>query len=77
MKLSQRRADSVMKYLVKKGVSADRLVAEGFGPNRPIVPDATSAEDLAQNRRVEFHITDMEGAKIIKQNSGPTEDTID
>jgi outer membrane protein OmpA-like peptidoglycan-associated protein len=56
MKLSQRRADSVRTYLIKQGVSADRLEAEGFGPTQPIVPDAKTAEELAQNRRVEFVI---------------------
>jgi outer membrane protein OmpA-like peptidoglycan-associated protein len=49
-----------VRYLVGRGnVSRDRLIAEGFGPTRPIVPDATTPEELAQNRRVEFHIVDV------------------
>jgi len=60
MKLSKRRAGSVVEYLVSKGVSKDRLVAEGFGPTRPIVPDAKTKAELAKNRRVEFHIVEPE-----------------
>ena len=57
MKLSWRRAESVVRYLIAKGgVRADRLEAKGFGETRPLVPDATSEEDLARNRRVEFHV---------------------
>ena len=60
MKLSKRRAGSVVEYLVSKGVSKDRLVAEGFGPTRPVVPDAKTKAELAKNRRVEFHIVEPE-----------------
>jgi outer membrane protein OmpA-like peptidoglycan-associated protein len=55
--LSQRRAELVVRFLVERGgVAAERLQARGVGPDRPLVPDATSREDLARNRRVEFHI---------------------
>ncbi len=33
--LSQRRADSVIKYLISKGIKADRLQAQGYGKSRP------------------------------------------
>ncbi len=55
MELSQRRAESVMDYLVKEGISADRLTAKGFGPTKPKAPNVTAA-GRAKNRRVEFHI---------------------
>lgn len=55
LKLSQQRADSVMKYLVKKGVAADRLEAKGFGETLPLDPAKTN-EARAANRRVEFNI---------------------
>ena len=53
--LSQRRADAVMKYLVAKGISAERLSAKGFGPDQPISLGKT-AKDYEQNRRVEFKV---------------------
>jgi OOP family OmpA-OmpF porin len=61
MKLSKRRADTVVRYLVGRGgVAKERLMSEGFGPTRPLVEDAKTREELAQNRRVEFHIVDVE-----------------
>ena len=56
--LSNRRAGSVMKYLVDKGhVDAARLTAEGFGMDRPIATNDT-VDGKALNRRVEFVIVD-------------------
>lgn len=61
LELSQRRAESVVRYLVSKGgVDRSRLVAEGFGEAQPLVPDATTDEEMAQNRRVEFQFSDHE-----------------
>ena len=51
--LSQRRAESVMKYLVSKGVPAAQLTAKGFGPANPVAPNDTK-EGRAKNRRVDF-----------------------
>ncbi|MDH3729409.1 MAG: OmpA family protein, partial [Myxococcales bacterium] len=60
MRLSQKRAETVVRYLVGRGyVSRDRLIPEGFGPTRPVVPDARTRAELAQNRRVEFHIVEV------------------
>ncbi|MCA9524225.1 MAG: OmpA family protein [Myxococcales bacterium] len=53
--LSERRALSVMQFLVKEGVAAHRLEAKGFGPKRPLADNATK-QGRAQNRRVEFTI---------------------
>jgi peptidoglycan-associated lipoprotein len=39
MELSQRRAQSVVDYLIENGVSADRLIAVGYGKNRPKTVD--------------------------------------
>ncbi|UCH28232.1 MAG: OmpA family protein [Myxococcales bacterium] len=61
MRLSKARANTVVRYLVGRGkVDRSRLVAEGFGPTRPLVPDAKTKEELAQNRRVEFHVVEAE-----------------
>lgn len=51
-RLSQRRAQAVVDYLITKGVSRDALVAVGYGPRNPIAPNTTLA-GRAQNRRVE------------------------
>jgi len=53
--LSQRRAQVVCDYLVSRGISADRVSAQGFGPARS-VGDNSSAEGRANNRRVEIVI---------------------
>ena len=57
LKLSQKRAESVRKYLVKQGVAADRMVPKGYGENVPIADNRT-ADGRSQNRRVEFIITE-------------------
>jgi outer membrane protein OmpA-like peptidoglycan-associated protein len=53
--LSQRRADSVRKFLIKNGASGRQIEAEGLGQSRPIDSNETE-EGRARNRRVEFHI---------------------
>ena len=55
-RLSQKRADSVRAYLIKKGIAGDRMVAKGYGKDEPIADNRT-AEGRSQNRRVEFVIT--------------------
>jgi outer membrane protein OmpA-like peptidoglycan-associated protein len=53
--LSQRRAQSVVEYLVNKGIDPGRLSSEGFGMERPIATNKTE-EGRGQNRRVEMII---------------------
>jgi len=53
MKLSEKRADFVIKYLVKQGVAKDRLVKKYFGINNPVGDNKTIA-GRALNRRVEI-----------------------
>jgi len=59
-KLSNDRANSVMKYLTDHGIDGGRLSAKGYGPKRPIA-DNNTAQGRQRNRRVEFHITDQAG----------------
>jgi len=61
LRLSQRRAEAVVRYLVDEGgVRPERLVAIGFGESQPVVPNARTKEELAKNRRVEFHLVAAE-----------------
>ena len=64
--LSGRRALAIKKYLTDKGVAADRLIAVGFGQNKPVAPNTTE-EGKAQNRRTEFKI-----AKIFDKKGKPS-----
>lgn len=56
--LSQQRTDSVRRYLINKGVPADRLEAVGYGETRPISDNGTSV-GREKNRRVEFVLIDQ------------------
>jgi len=73
--LSQRRAEAVMHFLIEAGVSEARLQARGFGKSQPIVQHATTDEEHAQNRRVEFRLPSVDG--IVQQNSAADADTMD
>ncbi len=54
--LSQARAEAVRDALASRGVSRDRLIAVGLGPDEPVASNAT-AEGKARNRRIELHVT--------------------
>lgn len=59
-KLSEQRAKAVLDHLVKKeGVDASRLVAKGWGIEKPIAPNDTE-ENREKNRRVEFLVIEQE-----------------
>jgi len=55
LRLSQRRAEAVKRYLVEHGISPDRLVAKGYGETHPVAPNDTE-ENRQKNRRVEFKV---------------------
>jgi outer membrane protein OmpA-like peptidoglycan-associated protein len=59
LSLSQRRAQSVMDYLVSKGIESHRLRAKGFGESKPIATNATPL-GRAKNRRVDFRLIKSE-----------------
>ncbi len=63
-KLSQQRAEAVMKYIVSKGIAQSRLSAKGFGPDQPIAANDTP-EGQEMNRRVEFKILHQGPIKTI------------
>src|ERR1700744_3723665 len=51
--LSEKRAQSVMDYLVKAGLPSDRFTAVGYGSAQPVAANDTD-EGKAKNRRIEF-----------------------
>ncbi|WP_194851767.1 OmpA family protein [Nonlabens antarcticus] len=54
-KLSDERANSVLRYLVNGGIESNRLSAEGFGESKPIADNSTAA-GKQQNRRTEINL---------------------
>ncbi len=59
--LSQKRAESVVNYLISKDISPDRLKAKGYGETIPIAPNknpdgSDNPEGRQKNRRTEFRV---------------------
>ena len=69
--LSDQRAEAVRKWLVDHGVTADRLVAKGYGQTKPLVPNVTAA-NKAKNLRVQLLILDQDADLPKGPDKGPT-----
>lgn len=54
-KLTQRRAEVVVRYLVQSGVSPEQLKAVGYGESQPVADNASKA-GRAANNRLEFRV---------------------
>ncbi|MDW8225760.1 MAG: OmpA family protein, partial [Bacteroidota bacterium] len=52
-RLSEQRAQQVVEYLVRRGISRSRLLASGVGTRQPVADNRTP-EGRLQNRRVEI-----------------------
>ncbi|OSZ81842.1 hypothetical protein CAP35_00815 [Chitinophagaceae bacterium IBVUCB1] len=75
-KLSEKRAQSVIDYLVGAGIEQTRLVAKGFGAAMPAAPNTTNGKDNPTgrqlNRRTEFRIvTDVPTRRILYNSAKP------
>lgn len=70
--LSQQRAQAVADYLESKGVSPDRISAQGFGKQDP-VSHAQTTEGRALNRRVDIAIEPVQGGKTPAPQPAPTQ----
>jgi len=53
MDLSERRAESVSRFLESQGVDSRRVYAQGYGPHYPVADNST-ASGRSENRRVEL-----------------------
>jgi outer membrane protein OmpA-like peptidoglycan-associated protein len=62
--LSDERANSVRDWLTSHGVASGRLTAQGYGQERPLVPNVTAAM-RARNRRVQFKITEQDATSSL------------
>lgn len=63
--LSRRRAEAVRDFLASNGISADRIVARGYGESYPVTTNTTEA-GRQQNRRVEVVIA-HEGQRVAER----------
>ena len=61
--LSQRRAESAVKYIISKGISPARIIAKGYGESQLVNKCADgincSEEEHQLNRRTEFKVIDI------------------
>ncbi len=67
MNLSKKRAEAVLQQAVDYGVEPERLSAEGWGERQPIADNDTEA-GMAKNRRVEFHITEVQAVQAVSKS---------
>jgi OmpA-OmpF porin, OOP family len=69
LRLSEDRANAVVSWLTSHGVTSDRLVAKGYGEQRPLLPNVTEG-NKQRNRRVQFVIVDQDKPAPAAPNLG-------
>ena len=72
IRLSYDRAQAVVDYMVERNISADRLVAVGHGPDRPVADNRTR-EGRAKNRRTEIRTLNTENLEVEGENNNEKE----
>jgi outer membrane protein OmpA-like peptidoglycan-associated protein len=55
LELSRKRAEAVLGALLRRGVPGERLIAEGYGADKPVA-DNTDGTGRARNRRIEIRV---------------------
>jgi peptidoglycan-associated lipoprotein len=77
-KLSQKRAQSAVDYIISKGIEKDRITPKGYGEDKPLVKNAQTEEDHQRNRRTEFTITNVTNPNITikKKDEAEGDETI-
>ncbi|AMJ65115.1 OmpA family protein [Hymenobacter sp. PAMC 26628] len=73
LRLSYERAAAARKYMLSKGITAERIEARGYGETKPIADNKTAAGQ-AKNRRVDFdpYLTGETNAAEAKYGAAPT-----
>jgi outer membrane protein OmpA-like peptidoglycan-associated protein len=56
LRISKAKAEAVRAHLIGKGVAAGRLLAKGWGEERPIDTDYSTGAWIEVNKRIEFHL---------------------
>jgi hypothetical protein len=73
LKLSQRRAEAVKDALIVRQVAPYRIEALGYGASRPVIANAQSQQQLAQNRRA---VIVFKGETVESLGGGTIEKTL-
>ena len=60
LRLSQKRAESAINYIVTKGITRERLSAKGYGESILIIPNAKTENEHQTNRRTEFKVVEIQ-----------------
>jgi len=63
-KLSQKRAQSAVDYIISRGIDKDRITAKGYGEDKPLIKNAQTEEEHQKNRRTEITITNITNPNI-------------
>ncbi len=72
LKLSQKRADAVLQYLIEKGIVKERMTAKGYGESQPIAPNTNkdgsdNPEGRSLNRRTEIKIIGKIDPNVVEE----------
>jgi peptidoglycan-associated lipoprotein len=74
-KLAQKRAQSVVDYLIAKGVAADRLVAKGYGEEQLLIKDAEINAQKTKEAKEEMHAKNRRTTfKVLREDYVPKKD---
>jgi outer membrane protein OmpA-like peptidoglycan-associated protein len=61
--MTDQRAEAVRAFLITHGVAEDRVVAKGYGSERPLAPNVTAA-NRARNRRIELVVLERDQGPV-------------
>ncbi|NJM94940.1 MAG: OmpA family protein, partial [Cytophagales bacterium] len=69
--LSQRRAESAVRYMASRGIDPGRMIARGYGETKPLVPNAQTEEEHQTNRRTEFKVVEFTSEDFFENEGEP------